>query len=61
MHSQFSMVLVSDAFDMLCENLNSPSFEGIVGAKETDVNFLSEVLNGPVMQSMLQVRRHVEI
>ena len=45
----------SAAFDMVVETLSSPTFEQAVGAKGSDVAFLSELLNNTVVQSLIKV------
>ena len=44
------------AFDTVVETLSSPSFEQSVGAKGSDIAFLSELLNNTVVQSLIKVR-----
>ena len=46
---------VSVAFDVVCENLSSPSFEHAVGAHDSDIAFLSEFMNSALMQSLVRV------
>ena len=43
------------AFDTVVETLSSPSFEQAVGARGSDVAFLSELLNNTVVQSLIRV------
>ena len=43
------------AFDALCDNLNSPTFESAVGANDEEIDFLSKLMNSTVLQSLIQV------
>lgn len=43
-----------NAFDIVCENLCSPSFERNIGANESDIIFLSEFLNKTVMHTLVK-------
>ena len=47
------------AFDALCDNLNSPAFESAVGASDDDINFLSNLMNSTVLQSLIQVGSNI--
>ncbi len=53
------MFVYSDALDLVCESLNSPTFEGTTKAKEADLDFLSDLLNNPVVQSLVEVHSQV--
>ena len=39
----------------MVESINSPSFEQAVGAQGSDIEFLSELLNNTVVQSLIRV------
>ena len=47
------------AFDALCDNLNSPTFESAVGANDEEIDFLSKLMNSTVLQSLIQVSHMV--
>ena len=49
------LYFITAAFDALCESLGSPQFEASVGAKDNDVNFLSNFMNSTILQSLVQV------
>ena len=49
------LVCFSAAFEILCENLNSPSFENAVGANGDDVTFLSDLMNSLIVHGLVQV------
>lgn len=49
-----------DALDLVCDNLTTPAFMSAIRAKESDVNFLSELLNSPTIQSLVQVHDLLE-
>ena len=46
---------ILDAFDALVERLNSASFAKDVKAKEDDINFLSDFMNDPLIQALVEV------
>ncbi|KAI0230188.1 MAGUK p55 subfamily member 6, partial [Lamellibrachia satsuma] len=48
------------AFDALCDNLNSPAFESAVEANDEDINFLSQLMNSTVLQSLVQVHETLQ-
>lgn len=43
-----------NAFEFICENLCSPTFERNIGAHDSDITFLSEFLNRTVMQTLVK-------
>lgn len=45
----------ADAFDALVERLNSASFAKDVKAKDDDINFLSDFMNDPLVQALVEV------
>lgn len=49
-----------DALDIVCEALNSPEFESAVKTKESDLDFLSDFLNGTVIQSLVETHDVLE-
>ena len=49
------MLYFAEALEAVLERLNSPSFEKQVGAKENDIAFLSDFMNDPVVQSLIEV------
>ena len=51
----FRSALPPGAFDALCDNLNSPAFESAVEANDEDINFLSQLMNSTILQSLVQV------
>ena len=54
MVSVFSVIIVA-ALEVVLEKLNTPAFEKSVKAKESDIAFLSEFMNDPVLQSLIEV------
>ena len=48
--------MVSDALELLCENLDSLAFKNSVSAQDKDIYFLSEIMNNTITQSV--VRAH---
>ncbi|ESN94010.1 hypothetical protein HELRODRAFT_186050 [Helobdella robusta] len=50
----------ADAFELVCDNLNSPNFESSVGANEDDVTFLSDLLNNIVVYGLVQAHEVLE-
>ena len=48
-----------DAFDALVDRLNSSAFGKQVKAKADDLEFLSDFLNDPAIQALVEVRKFI--
>ena len=52
---QYVFFIYLEALDLLCDHLDTPAFKNSVGAKDRDINFLSEIMNNTVTQSVVRV------